>query len=66
MWYSKVTFISGKCKNVIFPTEEESNKFYKATKYETSRFLEDQYDQLLINLDNVETITKPLEYEEKE
>lgn len=69
MWYCKVEFTSGKEKNIVFENQYKANSFYNNIlnnnkKKQRMDFINDNYDKLLINLNNIETVTKPKEYKE--
>lgn len=59
MWYCKVRFISGIVEDVVFSDKYNAEIFYNSVGKE--QFIKD-YDRKLINLNNVETITKPEEF----
>ncbi|RBP59293.1 hypothetical protein DES36_11918 [Alkalibaculum bacchi] len=71
MWYCKIEMLSNKERAIIFRTEEEAVQFYndvlKSFVFDNDktmgiRFLKDPCNGTLINLSNVETISKPEKY----
>ena len=71
MWYCKIEMLSNKERAIVFRTEEEATQFYNDVlksfvfnndKTTGIRFLKDPCNGTLINLSNVETISKPEKY----
>lgn len=64
IYYSKIQFVSGKERDVVFADYDEAIEFYnQALKENITRIeVNDNDNPLIININNVESISKPVEY----
>ncbi|MEY8742808.1 hypothetical protein AB9M62_25425 [Bacillales bacterium AN1005] len=65
LWTSEIKFISGNKEVLEFADEEKANKFYNTLlsikKDDNHIFFENGLTEVLININNIETISKPKE-----
>lgn len=65
MWYCSVRFLSGKNEIIVFSDEEEANQFFEVFYNAKNGLIhcKNNGKGMLINLNSVEIITEPKEYE---